>query len=203
MHAKKKTVPHHIDIICDYDRLLYKSIWKDRWDPYDNKPIEETGKLFYLLRRVANGDKTRLEALRELLETHRRCIIFYNFSYELHAIRSLLNELDICTGEWNGELHTDVPDGDRWAYLVQYTAGAEGWNCIGTDTIIFYSQSYSYRQTKQAEGRIDRANTPYIDLYYYRLKSKAPIDIAIERALRDKHNFNENKYLNRSCNQKT
>lgn len=198
MHAKKQTVPHHIDIFCDYDRLLYKSIWKDRWDPYDDQPIGETGKLFYLLRRVVNGDGSRLCKIRELLATHRRAIIFYNFSYELHALRSLLDELDIRSGEWNGELHTGIPDGDQWVYLVQYTAGAEGWNCISCDTIIFFSQSYSYRQTKQAEGRIDRANTPYVNLYYYHLKSKAPIDIAIERALRDKHNFNESKYLKRS-----
>ena len=198
MHNTKSTVPHHIDILCAYDRVLYKSIWKDRWNPYDDQPITETGKLFYLLRRVVNDDPTRLVNLRKILESHRRCIIFYNFTYELNSIRSLVDELHIRSGEWNGELHTDIPDGDRWVYLVQYTAGCEGWNCISTDTIVFYSQSYSYRQTKQAEGRIDRANTPYIDLYYYHLKSKAPIDVAIERALREKHNFNEKKYLKRS-----
>lgn len=198
MHGEKHTVPHHIDIYCDYDRMVYKSIWKDRWDPYDQEPILETGKLFYLLRRAVNADQTRLEHLRKILESHRRCIVFYNYTYELESIRALLTELHICSGEWNGQLHTEIPDGDRWVYLVQYIAGSEGWNCISTDTIVFYSQSYSYRQTKQAEGRIDRANTSYVDLYYYHLKSKAPIDVAIERALRDKHNFNEKTYLKRN-----
>lgn len=198
MHGEKHTVPHHIDIYCDYNRMVYKSIWKDRWDPYDNEPISETGKLFYLLRRVVNADQTRLEHLRKIFESHRRCIIFYNYTYELESIRALLAELHIRSGEWNGQLHTEIPDGDRWVYLVQYIAGSEGWNCISTDTIVFYSQSYSYRQTKQAEGRIDRANTSYVDLYYYHLKSKAPIDVAIERALRDKHNFNEKTYLKRN-----
>lgn len=198
MHGEKHTVPHHIDIYCDYNRMAYKSIWKDRWDPYDQEPILETGKLFYLLRRVVNADQSRLEHLRKIFESHRRCIVFYNYTYELESIRALLTELHICSGEWNGQLHTEIPDGDRWVYLVQYIAGSEGWNCISTDTIVFYSQSYSYRQTKQAEGRIDRANTSYVDLYYYHLKSKAPIDVAIERALRDKHNFNEKTYLKRN-----
>lgn len=198
MHAEKKTIPHHINVPCDYDRALYKAIWKERWDPYENVPITETGKLFYLLRKVVNLDASRLQEVSDILFFRRRAIIFYNFTYELHALRSLLAELDICSGEWNGELHTDIPDGDRWVYLVQYTAGSEGWNCISTDTIIFYSMSYSYRQTKQAEGRIDRANTPYQELYYYHLKSKAPIDIAINRALTEKHNFNEKTYLKRS-----
>lgn len=194
MVTQKKTIPHDIDIWCNYDRFLYRSIWKDRWDPFNNEPILETGKLFYLLRRVVNDDESRYQRVLEILETHRRAIIFYNFTYELQRLRSILTGANICTGEWNGELHTGIPAGDRWVYLVQYIAGAEGWNCISTDTIIFFSQSYSYRQTKQAEGRIDRANTPYVDLYYYKLKSKAPIDISIERALNEKQNFNENKY---------
>lgn len=197
MEVEKTTVPHHIDIWCNYDRMLYKTIWRDRWNPFENEPITETSKLFHLLRRVANDDPSRLVNLRKILESHRRCIIFYNFTYELQSIRALLTELHICTGEWNGELHTPVPDGDRWAYLVQYSAGAEGWNCISTNIVVFYSLSYSYRQTKQAEGRIDRANTPYVDLYYYVFKSKSPIDVAIMRALSNKKNFNESRFLRR------
>lgn len=195
MHYDKETVPHHVWIPVDYDKKLYNTVWRDRWDPYDNEPIKETGKLFYLLRKVVNSDESRGVAVRRILQEKRRCVVFYNFTYELEILRGICNAMDICTGEWNGELHTDVPTTERWVYLVQYSAGSEGWNCITSDTIIFFSQNYSYRSTIQAEGRIDRLNTPYKDLYYYHLRSSSPIDIAINRALKLKKNFNERSFL--------
>ena len=198
MEMDRATVPHHIMIPCEYDKNLYKTVWRDRWDPYDNQPIQETGKLFYLLRKVVNGDESRIERVLEICRRHRKVIIFYNHTHELHALRdALMGEVDDI-GEWNGEVHSPVPSSERgsWAYLVQYIAAAEGWNCITTNCIIFYSQDYSYRRTKQAEGRIDRVNTPFKDLYYYHLRSSAPIDLAITRALNAKRNFNERKFLN-------
>ena len=196
MTMTRETVPHHVWIPCAYDKELYKTVWKDRWDPYDNKPIEETGKLFYLLRKVVNSDASRIEEVRTICRRHRKVIIFYNHTYELHTLReSLVGEVDDI-GEWNGEVHTPVPTSeDSWVYLVQYIAASEGWNCIRTNCIVFYSQDYSYRRTKQAEGRIDRVNTPFKDLYYYHLRSSAPIDLAIARALKQKKNFNERTFL--------
>lgn len=195
MKLEKSTERHLIFVPCEYDLKLYKQIWKDRWDPYDDVPIDETGKLFYLLRKVVNSDPSRLNAVKEIFEKHQRLIIFYNYTYELHALRELFSGIDI--GEWNGEVHSGIPKSDKWVYLVQYTAGAEGWNCTQTDTMVFFSQSYSYRMTIQAEGRIDRFDTPYHDLYYYKLKSHAPIDIAIARALSRKKNFNEKDFHGR------
>lgn len=197
MDFKKQTVPHHIYIPCEYDKDLYKSVWKDRWDPFDNCPIQETGKLFYLLRKVVNGDASRIENVREICERHRKVIVFYNHTHELHSLRAEFDGTDYDIGEWNGEVHTPVPSSERWVYLVQYIAASEGWNCIRTNCIVFYSQDYSYRRTKQAEGRIDRVNTPYLDLYYYHLRSAAPIDIAIARALKQKKNFNERTFVGR------
>ena len=133
--------------------------------------------------------------MSELFDKHDRAIIFYNYDYELMILRSLAEMKNIKYAEWNGKKHEELPTGEKWLYFVQYTAGAEGWNCITTDTIIFYSQNYSYKMTEQAEGRIDRMNTPYKDLYYYHVRSNAPIDIAILRALKEKRNFNERAFL--------
>ena len=195
MKFQKQTVPHKINKYVDYNKQLYLSVFRDRWDPYDQCPIQETGKLCYLMRKVVNSDPSRVDAVRELLKLHQRIIIFYNYSYEVEILRALAEELGIVCSEWNGQKHEPVPDGERWVYLVQYSAGAEGWNCITTDTIIFYSLSYSYRMSTQAAGRIDRLNTKYKDLYYYYLRSMSPIDISIGRALNSKRNFNEKAFL--------
>lgn len=197
MTLKKEAEKHHIKIDCDYSRMLYKKVWRDRIDPYEEEPIEETGKLYYLLRKVVNSDVSRSVAIRRICKDHKKVIVFYNFTYELETLRKLFTDLGYDIGEWNGEVHSNIPRSDRWAYLVQYIAGCEGWNCIETNTIIFYSQSYSYSQTVQAEGRIDRRNTPFKDLYYYQLRSSAPIDIAIARALKQKKNFNERTFKGR------
>ena len=195
MHFEKHTIPHHITTIVEYDRPSYKKIAIDRWDIFENEPIQETGKLCYLMRKVINSDERRLMAVGEIVDQHPRIIIFYNFDYELTMLRDLANRKGIEAREWNGQKHENVPVGNRWLYFVQYMAGAEGWNCTTTDTIIFYSQNYSYRLTAQAEGRIDRLNTKYKDLYYYHVRCNAPIDIAILRALREKRNFNEKAFL--------
>lgn len=188
MPFKRDTISHYIRVDCQYDKNLYKTVWRDRWNPYESCPIKEGGELCHLLRRVVNSDPSRLKSLAPIFEKHKRLIIFYNHTYELEMLRECFKDVPI--GEWNGEKHQDIPDTDSWIYLVQYAAGAEGWNCVKTDAIVFYSQSYSYRATVQAAGRIDRMNTPYKDLYYYCLKSSAPIDLAIARALNAKKNFN-------------
>ena len=103
--------------------------------------------------------------------------------------------MNIKVAEWNGHEHQPIPKTKQWIYLVQYTAGAEGWNCIETDTIIFFSQNYSYKTMIQAAGRIDRLNTPFRDLYYYHIRSSSGIDLAIYKALKKKKTFNEKKYI--------
>lgn len=198
MVSHKQTVPIHDYIKCDYSKNLYLRVVNDRWDIYDNEPIRETGKLFYLMRKVVNSDETRLMNVLEILQNHKRAIIFYNFTYELNLLRNLLDDIKMPYSEWNGEKHEALLNGDKWCYLVQYAAGAEGWNCITTDTIIFYSQNYSYKIQAQSEGRIDRLNTPFKELYYFHLISDAPIDKGIRRALKNKRNFTEKSFL--GCN---
>ena len=195
MDFKKEAVKVPYRIMTDYSKNLYKRVFKDRWDIYDDCPIQETGKLCYLLRKVTNTDPSRVDAVVEILKEHPTAIIFYNFTYELHILRRIANDLGYQIGEWNGEVHSDVPTGDKWVYLVQYTAGSEGWNCITTNVTIFYSQSYSYRTMVQAAGRIDRMNTPFKELHYYYILSSSPIDLAIRRALTQKKNFNEKAFL--------
>lgn len=196
MEDKREAVEKHVEVICDYSKELYRIIKKDRWNPYDKCPIEETGKLCYLERRVVNEDASRIVELTKLLEENRKTIIFYNFDYELDIICDLLARMEIPFSQWNGHKHEPLPSGGEWAYVVQYAAGCEAWNCITTNVIIFYSQNYSYKVMKQSAGRINRMNTPFKELYYYHLRSYAPIDIAIKRALSLKRNFNEKSYLN-------
>ena len=195
MKDPRETVRVPVKCITEYDKDMYKTVWKDRWNPYDNEPIQETGKLCYLLRRVVNSDKSRINKLQEIVKEKKKVIIFYNYDYELFIIRESLESWKVPYSEWNGHKHEDILHGDCWAYVVQYTAGSEAWNCIETDTIVFYSQTYSYRTKEQASGRIDRMNTPYKYLYYYNFVSFAPIDVAISRALNNKKNFNERMFI--------
>lgn len=200
MSFERHTEPHHIYLTCEYDREAYDTVMKTRFNPYTQEPIQQAGELCYTLRRVVNSDKHRFERVMEILYAHPKVIIFYNYDYELDLMRDFvkrMNEsgLGFGCGEWNGHKHDPLPEGSRWVYLVQYTAGSEGWNCIETDTILFLSQSYSYKAMVQAAGRIDRLNTGYHDLYYYYLTTNAKIDLAMRRALKQKRNFNESAFV--------
>lgn len=195
MTFQRHTKPHHEDVYCSYDIPFYKDVFKKRWDPYKNEPIQQASSLCYILRRIVNSDESRQATLLELLEDHQKAIIFYNFDYE----RDILLNLGYAEGteiaEWSGHAHQPIPTSKRWVYLTQYTAGCEGWNTITTDTVIFYSQNYSYKVMTQAAGRVDRLNTKFIDLYYYHLKSRSGIDLAISKALKEKKAFNENRWV--------
>ena len=191
MDFERQTVAHHERVVIGFNKEQYDDIMRSRWNPFKDQPIAEASELCQTLRKVVGSDPGRKAKIEELMKIHPKVIIFYNYDYELEILRGL----SVPVSEWNGHRHDPLPNGDSWAYLVQYTAGAEGWNCVTTDTIIFYSQSYSYKQMVQAAGRIDRLNTPYTDLYYYHLVSMSKIDIAISRALRNKKNFNENAFL--------
>ena len=195
MNFNRTTVQHHENIYCMWDQVNYRRIMKDRWNIYDNCPIENASELCYLLRKLVNSDYDRQVRLLEICESHKRVIIFYNFDYELDILKYIAYFPGTEVAEWNGHAHQPIPDSERWVYLVQYTAGAEGWNCITTDTIVFYSQNYSYKVLEQSIGRIDRLNTPFRDLYYYHLKSRASIDLGIARRLQDKKKFNESAWV--------
>lgn len=195
MDFKRRTVSNHIDIWCDFDISLYKRIVKDRWNPWEEKPIKNASEFCYSLRKVVNSDMSRQIKVRELFKQHKRLIIFYNYDYELELLKDVPFGDKVEVAEWNGHAHNPIPECDSWVYLVNYNAGSEGWNCIKTDAIAFYSQNYSYRTTKQACGRIDRLNTPYEQLYYYHLKSRSGIDVAISKALSNKKKFNEGKFV--------
>jgi hypothetical protein len=197
MDFKRKTVPHHENITVPYDYELYKETSKKRWDPYKNEPIQNASVLCYIWRKIVNSDPSRKKEVLNLFKTHPKLIIFYNFDYELDILRKIKFGNSVPVAEWNGHKHQLLPTGKTWVYLVQYTSGCEGWNCITTDTIIFYSQNYSYRVMTQAAGRTDRLTTPYKDLYYYHLVSKSGIDLGIGRALKLKRDFNEIGYVNK------
>jgi hypothetical protein len=196
MDFVRTTVSHHEDIYVGYDVKAYKDIVRTRWDIWKNKPLENAADYCNALRRVVNTSDARQIAVMEIFEDHPRVIIFYNYDYELDILRHLYYGENVEIAEWNGHKHQPIPECESWVYLVQYNSGSEGWNCIKTDTLIFYSQNYSYKVMVQASGRIDRLNTPYADLYYYHLKSRSGIDLAISKALSNKKQFNESAFVN-------
>lgn len=197
MDFKRQTVAHHEDVFVSFDVQKYKEVSRTRWNPYTDKPIANASELCYTWRKIVNSDDSRQLALLKIFEEHPKIIVFYNFNYELDILKGLGYGENVCIAEWNGHKHDPIPETESWVYLVQYTAGAEGWNCTKTDTIVFYSQNYSYKIMQQSAGRIDRLNTPYRDLYYYHLKSRSGIDLAIARALKAKRNFSESRYVDR------
>lgn len=192
MDFVKPTTSHHKTLISQYDKDKYAYVIQTRKN-YDTRlPFKNIGALCLYLREIVNSDPDRINVVKDIISDHPKSIIFYNFDYELELLRQMAKDLNIKKAEWNGHIHEPIPDKkySSWVYLVQYTAGAEGWNCIETDTIIFYSQNYSYRIMVQSAGRIDRLNTPYQDLYYYHIRSNSTIDMSIMRALQKKKNFN-------------
>jgi hypothetical protein len=195
MPYKRHTTRKTSIIRVSHDKKLMERIVKDRWHIYEERPIRDIAELFYLMRKLVNSDPSRLEAVRDLMKKHPRLIVFYNFNHELEMLRTLSSEVPV--SEWNGHKHEEVPKGKRWLYLVQYIAGAEGWNCTTTDATTFYSLTYSYKNFHQAHGRIDRLNTPFTVLHYYVLVSDSVIDNAVMDSLKNKKNFNEVKFISR------
>lgn len=185
----KHTVRHVEDISVRHDPDLWNMVYKDRWHPYEDRPIKDVAEMFLTMRKVVNSDPSRVEAILKLLETRKKLIVFYSWDYELELLRGLQEVVE--TAEWNGHRKQPIPTTDSWVYLVQYVAGAEGWNCTETDTMVFYSLTYSYKNFEQAQGRIDRLDTPFTDLYYYVLVSNTIIDKAVRASLRNKKLFNE------------
>lgn len=195
MDYEKNTVRHDEDVIVGYDKNLYSLIQSKRWNVYEDRPVKQISELCYLLRKTTNASFERLQKVKSIIALHPKVIIFYNFDYELELLENLAKETSIPLAEWNGHKHEPIPKTSQWIYLVQYSAGAEGWNCIETNAIIFYSQNYSYKTMSQAAGRIDRLNTPYRDLYYYHIRSASKIDLAIHKALKKKKSFNEKSFI--------
>lgn len=197
MNFHRKTTQHHINVFCDYDVTKYRYVMRNRWDIFNNKPIEQISSLCYALRRIVNDNDNKSREVEKIQKLHNRLIIFYNFDYELERLKKIHYEKNTVIAEWNGHKHERIPTSEKWVYLVQYTAGAEGWNCTDTDTIVFFSPNYSYKVMVQSAGRIDRLNTSFTDLFYYHIKTKSIIDIAINSALSKKKNFNEKSLIKR------
>lgn len=195
MDFDRKTTQHHEYVTVNYDTAKYKEVFKTRWDIYKDEPIQQAAGLCYVLRRIVNEDPSRVQALLDILKRFDRVIVFYNYNYEKDILLNINYGKDVSVAQYNGSRHDLVPKTNKWVYLVQYTAGAEGWNETSTNCIVFYSANYSYKIMTQSAGRIDRLTTPYKDLYYYHLKSRSSIDLSIEKAIKKKKKFNEAKFV--------
>lgn len=195
MKYKNKTKIIEENIIHPFNKELFNQILIKRWNIFENRPITSVTELCYLLRKIVNSDNSRLKSLLKLYKQHLKIVIFYYFNYERDLLLDFAKENNIIISEWNGHKHELIPDTEKWLYIVQYTSGCEGWNCVETNTIIFYSQHYSYKTMIQAAGRINRLNTPYSELNYYYFKSNSVIDLAIQKAFLQKKDFNESRFL--------
>lgn len=195
MPVPRHTIRHIEKVMTDYGKERFNRVYKDRWNIYEERPIRDIAELFRVMRKLVNSDPSRIRALDGIQKKHKRVVVFYNFNYELDILREYAEKEDILYAEWNGQNHQPVPTGKEWLYLVQYTAGAEGWNCVETDCTVFYSLNYSYKINEQSKGRIDRRNTPFVDLYYYIFWSNSVIDRAILRSLTVKTSFNEKEFI--------
>ena len=196
MKFDRNTVRHMIDIRPEYDKETFKKVLKERWNIYTDEPIINSSEFMSVLRKIVNSSEDRINKVAEIIKERHGVLIFYNFDYELEMLRKICKDNKITFTEWNGHKHEALPRNrsNTWCYLVQYAAGAEGWNCIETDTMIFYSLNHSYKITEQAMGRIDRMNTPFTDLYFYKMVSKSWIDSAILKCLENKKDFNERRF---------
>lgn len=195
MHFVKKTIAHEKVILCPFDRNDQQRIFEDRWNIFEDRPIRDAGEMCRCLRKLVNSDPRRIQEVVKLLEKHDKVIIFYNFDYEWILLLEMCVKLNIPFASWNGHKHEEIPQTERWIYMLQYAAGAEAWECTETNAMILYSRNYSYKQTSQSLGRIDRLNTTFSDLYYYHLSSHSYIDLAITKAYNLKRDFNESRYM--------
>lgn len=216
MPMLRHTTRHVEHLECEYDRESFRDVIKRRWNIFKDQPIENASELFGVLRRIVSTHPSRSDRFLEVLDNHEKVIVFYNFNYELDILRELCKEYQIrsCSGglppwdlseeeietflnedkkfgwsEYNGHRHDPIPDTERWVYLVQYTSGAEGWNCTKTDTMLFWSLTYSWKQYWQSQGRIDRLNTPFKDLFYYVMMANSPAEKPVLSALERKKDF--------------
>ena len=194
MDFDRHTVQHHETILVPYDTNAYNYVVKQRKNPWTLEPIKNAPEYCQVLRKIVNSGEERQTRLLELMEDHPRAIIFYNYDYELDILKMVADVNNFTYAEWNGHKHQPVPTDPCWMYFVNYNAGSEAWNSITTDTIIFYSENYSYRIMTQAAGRIDRMTTPYTDLYYFHFSTLSPIDKSITNALKRKKKFNETRF---------
>jgi hypothetical protein len=187
MPYERLTTRHTIFIPVPHDVEAMDMVMKKRWNPWKQKPIRNGAERYALMRKVVNTHPSRLQVLRKKMIEHPRLIVFYNFDYELEILRSIE---DVPRAEWNSHKHEEIPQTDKWVYFVQFTAGAEAWECTETNATFFWSQNPSYKVTEQAYGRMDRLNTPFGNLFYYLPMSDAWIDKAMRRAFEEKKDFN-------------
>lgn len=195
MPFERSTVRHPVTLYAQYNEEQTRYASKNRWNVFTDEPMKDVNEFWLVLRKIANTDSSRLLLLKEVMNKHDRIIVFYNFNYELDMLRDFANSVGLYSYEWNGHKHDGVPMDEKWLYFVQYSAGAEAWNCITTNVIFYFSLNYSYKIMEQTAGRIDRMNTAYTDLYYYVVLSHSPADKLVLRALKKKKTFNERRSI--------
>ena len=108
---------HDQIIFADFNEEQLRFVSQQRFNIYTNEPIKQASEFYSVSRRIVNTHESRQHFTKEIIRTHGRVIIFYNFDYELDILRELCKEMKIAYAEWNGHKHQDIPVRETdWVY---------------------------------------------------------------------------------------
>lgn len=147
---------------------------------------------------VIGSEKMRmLKSVIDDIPRDKKFVVFCRFRAEVAAIVDLLNEMNITnypiTGDTSQEVRADINrkfqnDDDPKVVVMTSQVGGLGIDLFRADTMIFYSQTYSYGDYEQARARIHRQGQKNKCTYIH-LLMRGTIDEKVQKVLNKKGDF--------------